>query len=405
MNRKPLPKNKKKGTTKRQHYVPQMILRRFSDDNATTGLIVLKDGRRIERAPFKQQCYGDYFYGDDQVIENSFAASETTVGAYLGDLSKSHLESLSNDDLRRLKVFVHYQLLRTQGAAKSASNFLAEHVRSMVRGTAQLNDNLDVLEGIDDVNIRFKNMQLETTWQAAKTTPVVMDLCVKFLFGTGFIIGDHPVHPVFSKYPATNGLALKGLQLFMPLSPRVTLAVYDPGVYDYGDKDSLFVEATATDVESLNRMQTINALECCFFDRQHAPGEFHTLLQARAVHPCLYEKPVAESQFIRNPDKTISRFVMVAHRGTRIGASFSFVKITDTSPYEGYDEGTLPVRYEGLLWILEFFDNHVEKALAAGRADRQAGLPVDSSQLLRDYDRLYPEWRSSAQRDPNEPLA
>ena len=364
MKRKPLPKNQKKGATKRQHYVPQMILRRFSDDGATTGLIVLKDGRRVERAAFNRQCYGDYFYGDDQVMEKSFAASETRVGAYLGNLTKSHLESLSADDLYQLKLFVHYQLLRTRGAAESSSNFLAEHFKSVVRGTAQLNGDLDVVEGLDHVNVRFKNMQQETTWQAAKTSPLVMDLRVKFVYGSGFIIADHPVaqynqfaeqHPLFSKYPALNGLALKGLQLFMPLSPLVTLAVYDPAVYEYGDEHSLFVQASAGDVENLNKMQAINALECCFFDRRHADGGFENLLQARASHPGIYDKPIAESPFIRRPDETISRLVMVAHRGIRIGAALNFLKVTDTSPYEGYDGPSIPVRSEGLMRFTEFY--------------------------------------------------
>jgi hypothetical protein len=79
----------KLGETKRQHYVPRIILRNFSKDGKRISLVV--DGKRIDGASIGKQCYGDYFYGSDNVMEKSFADSEAKMAAFLGDLAPARL--------------------------------------------------------------------------------------------------------------------------------------------------------------------------------------------------------------------------------------------------------------------------------------------------------------------------
>lgn len=67
--------------TKRQHYVPRMLLRNFTKDGKRISLIV--DGKRIDGASIGKQCYGDYFYGSDNVMEKSFSDSEAKMLAFL----------------------------------------------------------------------------------------------------------------------------------------------------------------------------------------------------------------------------------------------------------------------------------------------------------------------------------
>ena len=49
--------SERKGETKRQHYVPRMILRSFSNDGKRISLLV--DGRRIDGASLRDQCQED----------------------------------------------------------------------------------------------------------------------------------------------------------------------------------------------------------------------------------------------------------------------------------------------------------------------------------------------------------
>ena len=365
----------KQGQTKRQHYVPQSILRKFSRNAATTSLLVMESGRRVPRAPINRQCYEPYFYGADQVIEKSFANQESTVGGLLGDLSPSTLRGLGGPALRELRLFVHYQHARTRGAAESLSRFMSPFLEIASRGTAKLGS------GETDPPQKMpwlKDAQNESIWQAANTTPLLLDLAVKFVTAKGkrgFVIADHPVvfynqfaenHPVLSRFPTSTGLAVKGLQIFMPLSPTVALALYDPVTYSYGSSD-LLVGAGPNEVEALNRMQAINAWECIFFDASRVEDDdLDSLLAARRNHPSRYKKHVAEGEMHRLGDGTIRQFVVVTDVDIRIGATLSFVRTVDQGSYEGYQGATIPVRSPELLARMEAYSKHLDARVKQG---------------------------------------
>lgn len=365
------------GITKRQHYVPQFVLRNFSRDGATTSLMVLGSSKRVETAPINRQCYEPYFYGSDQVMERSFAAEEDKIAALLGDMSHPRLAGFSGDDLKALRTFAHYQRARTRGAAEHLSNFAAEFVKSTVRGTMQLNHVQDLRpENIDLVDIRLKDAQNESIWQAAKSLPATLDLAVKFITTErtrGFVISDHPVaaynqfaehHPRLRHYPTATGLVLKGLQLFMPLSPSVTLAVYDPGTYEYGGK-SLVCRAGPSDTQLLNRIQAISAWECFFYDKQRADeGMLDDLCRARSGHAPIYKKAVSESRMLENEDGTMRRFVAVAHAEIRLGAKLSFIRPIDGHAYDDYEGPAVPVRSHQLMTLLEMYGKRLEDEVA-----------------------------------------
>lgn len=369
---------KKKGETKRQHYVPRMILRNFSTDSVTTGLLVLATGKRVEAAPIGRQCYEPYFYGSDQIMERSFAAEEAKVAGYLGDLSDAKLESIPQRAFDRLKLFVHYQYARTRAAAESLSNHAGAFADSILRGTAELNSDDKLRDALDHVHIGLTNAQHLAIWNAAKTTPLMLDLAVKFIRNAtdaGFVIGDHPVvaynqfaehHPRLRRFPTSTGLALKGLQLFMPLSPDVALAIYDPSTYRYGT-ESRGVEAKDTDVRSLNEMQAINAWECVFFAGTRTDNSaLEELVQARRAHPPRFAKPVAESPFVRRRDGRISRFVIVANMDIKIRARLSFARTIDTTSYQDYEGPTVPLRSTALVEFAERYGEYLEEGVKRG---------------------------------------
>lgn len=370
----------RKGVTKRQHYVPQMILRNFSGNDATTSLIVLSSGKRVAEAALNRQCYADYFYGEDQVVERTFAREEAKISSILRDLSRESLEALGDDDIRALIFFVHYQHARTRAAAESLSNFLEAFTKNMLRGTATLNNDSELAEAVDAVRIRF-TAQNERIWQAAKTTPLLYDLDIRFLVTSraqGFVIGDHPVvaynqfaehHPILSRYPTSRGIALKGLQLFMPLSPSVTLAIFDPSTYEYDGK--LVTGVGPRDVGFLNAMQAVNALECLFFHEQRAEeAALEALLATRRNHPSPFEKSVSTSAMRRPDDGTISQFVVVKHPDIRVGARLSCVRTTDKHSYLDYEGPTIPIRSPELVEFTERYGEHLEEEVKRGRAAR-----------------------------------
>ncbi len=229
---------------KRQHYVPRVVLREFSPDGGSISLVVLGTGQRIDGASLKAQCYEDYFYGEDPAVENAFAKVEGEYHSALGDFSAERLEGLSEADLFLIRFLVHLQKARTVGAAEELNQLhdtVAKQVLSKdARRLAEIGLNLD------DIRIGVERPQNERLVQCAMTAPLVFDLEVRFLIAghkLGFVTSDHPVvacnqwaenHPRFQYYQGNAGLAARGLQYFLPVSPRVCIAMYDAEVYRYG---------------------------------------------------------------------------------------------------------------------------------------------------------------------------
>ena len=371
--------SERKGETKRQHYVPRMILKNFSKDGKRISLFV--KGERIDGASLRDQCYGDYFYGADNVLEKSFAAEETKIAAFFGDLSPDRFANLSPDDIYRLRLFLIYQHARTMGAAKHLSRFAGAFAKTSLKGTLALNKETDLSpRDLDDVEIGLKNAQFDSVWMATKTAPILLDMDVKFITTDrtpGFVVSDHPViaynqfaehHPILGRYPTTTGLACKGLQLFMPLSPSMVLALFDPSTYQYGGK-SFVCRAGPSDVKHLNRMQAVNALSCLYFheDRIDDPT-LEDLGKTGANHPSIYEKTVATGPMIQRQDGQVSQFVLVHHVDIRVGAKLNFIRTIDGHSYETHEGPTVPIRSPELLDLAEQYGRLLEEKVKEGRA-------------------------------------
>lgn len=74
-------------TNKNQHFVPRCYLKVFTGkgENLAINLLNLDRQRCIVAAPVKNQCSGDYLYGQDEALENAIRAAEGGYGG--GDLA------------------------------------------------------------------------------------------------------------------------------------------------------------------------------------------------------------------------------------------------------------------------------------------------------------------------------
>jgi hypothetical protein len=243
-----------------------MQLRKFSRDGKRIDIMILDRGKRICNAPLDDQCYKDYYYGKDGVIETAFGKTETKFGATLGNLSAAHLQSISDDEIFHLRLYVLFQRMRTVVAATGfelmAEAVLKEHLRAKAEA-----------QGIDlsAVQICMNNPQLLALMQATVSAGAIADLSVKFLLHErkiGFVLADHPVvicnqfveyHPRLSRCYGAEGLIVKGVQLVMPVSPQVCIVIYDLQTYACGSPRSRVVAAGRHDVRVINSLQAANA--------------------------------------------------------------------------------------------------------------------------------------------------
>src|SRR5580700_7331000 len=179
--------------------------------------------------------------------------------------------------MNTLRLFMMYQHGRTQGAAEHLNQFASMMAKATLREKLARDKSATIRpEALDLVNIRLKDAPNESLWQTVKSMPAFLDLSAKFIFTDrtpGFVISDDPVvvynqfvetNPNLRHYPTSNGLMLKGLQMFMPLSPSMMLAFYDPGTYEYGGKRTV-CKAGPQDIAYLNRMQAVAAESCLYF--------------------------------------------------------------------------------------------------------------------------------------------
>jgi hypothetical protein len=152
--------SERKGATKCQHYVPRMILRNFSRDGKRISLVV--NGKCIDGASLRKQCYEDYFYGSDNVMEKAFADEEGKMSTFFGDLAPERFASLRLEDVHRLRMFVAYQHARTKGAAEHLSKFAGALAKTALKSTLALNKDAKFgPKDLDKVEIGIQNAQNE----------------------------------------------------------------------------------------------------------------------------------------------------------------------------------------------------------------------------------------------------
>lgn len=375
---------KKLGDTKSQHYVPRFILRKFSRDTRRISLVTASDGRRVDGASIAGQCQGSYFYGSDQQMERSFSDEETRISKYLSTLTPDHLNGLPPAAYDELRNYVHYQQARTLGAAQHLSEMAGAFAKSVLRDHIRLNKPPGIkVEDLDLVKIGLKGAQHDSIWFAAKTLPVMSDMAVKFILTDrpiGFVISDHPVaaynqfaehHPALRSCSYSTGLAHKGLQLFLPISPSVTLAIYDPETYEYGGKGRV-CRAGPRDVAYLNRIQAVNAWNCLYFHPDRIDGPtLDDLLRTRKNHRSIYKKPLDESSLQERSDGKLSRFVVVSTIDIRVGAKLDLIRPKDGHSYTYYEEPSVPVRSPQLVAFTEAYGQDLEKRVREGRAAQE----------------------------------
>lgn len=260
---------------RRQHYVPQFYLRRFGEANGrTTSLVRLSNGSLVEGAPIRRQAYENYLYGRDGIVEPALSRREQAfANAVDGVLRNLHVPAYGTDGHRELLQFVLCQLWRTPAGA--------EEVRQACIS----------MEGADDLADWPPAAQLTRSLQwAAFSVPLVVDLRLTMIVNATsieFVTSDTPVvraNPWIGE-GRQRGLAQRGAIIVVPLSPEVTLLLYDAAVYApsiplLGDYFAFTDEAQ---VVELNQLQCMSAQRCVYFSGDPATGA--SLMQG-------YEQPV-----------------------------------------------------------------------------------------------------------------
>lgn len=235
--------------TKKQHYVPQFILRNFSNKNTKNNQIFVfnkKSGKTFSCSPENiahENRFYDIEYDNKNIYYEPFFASIETKSAPIirKILQSESISEISLEDKKTLSYFIILQASRTKHAFEDCkNNFLkpiltvtykkvARHILPPPKGF-----HLDDVEVIITDDNYCKSLVLSTAIYSANKFHEIIANRKWILFerynNSNFIIGDHPVimdNNLISVLYGNLGLLSPGVEIYFPISPHFLLGIFD----------------------------------------------------------------------------------------------------------------------------------------------------------------------------------
>lgn len=245
-------------TNKNQHFVPRCHLRPFTsaEEGLAISLFNIERKKLIQNAPVKNQCSRDYFYGQDDTLEQAIQAVESSYAQSLKNLLQNS-RALSEDDKTIFRIFWLFQHMRTEAAAMSAVQ--------MAETTTRL---ADLSPGEFSINIKEAVQMACRTFASAIHEIDDLKICVfKNKTEVPFITSDNPAvlsnrWQLESKRTrgVSFGMGSAGMLAFLPLTPRLLLLGYDGDVYNVANERGIVKIRNPRDAIALNRHQFLQCV-------------------------------------------------------------------------------------------------------------------------------------------------
>lgn len=252
---------------KNQHYLPKFYLRNFSykKNLKQIGVYNLNNKVYCNTAKLKTQGSKNFFYGHDGVIEDALADIEGKLSKVIRQVLNNDLPRKETTDYFHLLNFVILTYLRNpiaiESVRESNKKIREEFLRKMPKEMPK--------EKFDEAFPSIEHSSAIALSQLKDVMSVTTDLEYKLLINktdTPFIASDSPIvrynqHLEEQKhYRGKIGFGSLGLQIFIPISPDITIMLYDSKTYRVGDKKKKHLEIN--DIESINQLNLLQVLNC-----------------------------------------------------------------------------------------------------------------------------------------------
>lgn len=273
------------GEYKRQHFVPKFYLRNFAIDEEKKAISLYnhRTGKYVPRATIKGQAYDDYLYGKDGAVEKDLQSFDDAVATLLANPITKINPPDNPKDFNLLREYILVQHFRTK---KAGDEILA----SLNAGIKAINPFMPPGQQLPpEGTLSHDFPALLSLYNALEHLPLMNYLMPRSfvnLTNYPFITSDHPVI-VYNQwmeskdfYMGATGLAVKGLQIFLPVHPRLMYCLYDPFIYDFAKKDSGTVAIESEKVIlQLNQLQYLFSDEHLYFDGSFTEEYFKDLIE------------------------------------------------------------------------------------------------------------------------------
>lgn len=274
---------------KRQHYIPQHFLKNFSLSDNRLYVFPLSNGRCYP-SEINNIAKEDFFYGNDIPaikFENNLSISESWHSEIIKKIIKNYsLNSLNNDDYLLLRTLILFQESRTKSAKIFSviySNFQTANGKIDINHFKKLPRNVGKEMG-HPYRTAFGLLMQAPILSHESISDLKMALLIN-ITNKNFICGDAPTvrfNQLKIKNERLFSLFSPGLEIFYPLNNELLLLFYDPKAYDIEfDFGSVCYVNKLADIDALNKLQLINALEFVLFSditqRENVEKMYHEI--------------------------------------------------------------------------------------------------------------------------------
>lgn len=250
---------------KNQHYVPQFLLKNFSSRGKKFIWAYDKNEKysiknQIKERPIKKVASEEYFY--DQNVNSEIGsyeyelqkAEDATAPIIEKIIETKKIIDLSDEERRTLSFFITLQNLRTKGK-------LLKTETSMENLSKQLKDKAN----IEAPNIDYKKIWFSMLEKSISFYEILMNkVWMLSESNNSFLISDNPVTlqntTDISEIRGTLGLDSFGIEIYLPLSPSLTLCLFCEKYFEKNGYHKKYIPNSICEpdyIENLNLLQIV----------------------------------------------------------------------------------------------------------------------------------------------------
>ncbi len=353
---------------KKQHYIPQFYLRNFSigSNGKSLGVYNINRSKYIAKSTLKNQAAENYFYGDNPRIEKSLCTIETQTAPIISKIIlRSALPTRYSKEHHALVVFIIFLLMRTKYAMQETNELIDKTAKAVLSKYQELHDKLDTFK------VTLKEPTLMCLRAAATNVHITYDLDYKLLLnktGAPFFTSDNPV-VLYNQFMeqrnrpgGSTGLASKGLELFMPVSPFCSILFFDKDIYRVGsDNTDLCPISSAEDIDYLNLLQYVNADRNIYFNEQISVDYIKKIALKAKSHRKTTRVHVDEFMAKAVSNDRMHSLLHTSKEDIRIGLDLTFVSLHEEAQKYRFNGKLGIVRNEELCEIHNEFLELVDR--------------------------------------------
>lgn len=286
---------------RRHHFVPKLYLRHFRSAPRRINVYNLARDKAISGASLRDQGRQARLYGQTDEVEDALGQFEGHVSPILHKIVRdSWLPPARTEEHSSLMFFVALQLTRTPLVANRLDEVADKTFKQVAKEYPGVTS-----EDLEAVRFGPDNPALASLSYAAAIMYAVIDLKLHLLCAGSdqtFVASDNPAFKYNQYYEGLEGLGVtgplfRGIQIFLPLSPKHLLLLYDGTVYKVGDKRSDVTSSILNrDLHTLNMMQVVSADQNLYFSDWDMKHEVRRLacdgLKYRADDPTVVQELV-----------------------------------------------------------------------------------------------------------------